>query len=199
MEYLKNKLITLLLFVLPMVSYGQWSYTFTDPCTLNQQTIQMGSSNDIALNYFGNVQTFTQTDFTNGTFDSWLDLVTQANSGNPCQSVSQIITNNTSSVVVQNTITVVTSIMGVLGGDMIPQAISSSAVPVAESIDNSQGEEDSDNKSDKDESIDLGYDDDTSEVREDIKGAKIYDNSVDTHAVKADFSQSARCALLPVL
>jgi hypothetical protein len=149
-EYLKNKLITLLLFVLPMVSYGQWSYTFTDPCTLNQQTIQMGSSNDIALNYFGNVQTFTQTDFTNGTFDSWLDLVTQANSGNPCQSVSQIITNNTSSVAVQNTITVVTSIMGVLGGDMIPQAISSSAVPVAESIDNSQGEEDSDNKSDKD-------------------------------------------------
>ena len=33
------------------------------------------------------------------------------------------------------------------------------------------------NKSDKDESIDLGYDDDASEISEDIKGAKIYDNS----------------------
>jgi len=135
-EYLKNKLITLLLFVLPMVSYGQWSYTFTDPCTLNQQTIQMGSSNDIALNYFGNVQTFTQTDFTNGTFDSWLDLVTQANSGNPCQSVTQVITNNTNAIIVQNTITVITNIMNVLGGDMLPQALSSSGVPVAEAIDN---------------------------------------------------------------
>ena len=141
MAYLKNKIITLLLFLAPLVSYGQWSYTFTDPCTLNQQTIQMGSSNSIALNYFGNVQTFTQQDFTNGTFDAWMDLVTQANSANPCQSVTQVIMNTTSSVAVQNTIGVITNIMGVLGGDMIPQAIGGSAVPVAEAIDNSAGED----------------------------------------------------------
>ena len=141
MAYLKNKIITLLLFLLPLVSYGQWSYTFTDPCTLNQQTIQMGSSNSIALNYFGNVQTCTQNDFTNGTFDAWMDLVTQANSASPCQSVTQVIMNTTSSVAVQNTIGVITNIMGVLGGDMIPQAIGGSAVPVAEAIDNSAGED----------------------------------------------------------
>jgi len=139
--YLKNKIITLLLFLAPLVSYGQWSYTFTDPCTLTQQTIQMGSSNSIALNYFGNVQTFTQTDFTNGTFDAWMDLVTQANSSSPCESVTQVIMNTTNSVVVQNTLTVVTSIMSILGGDMIPQAIGGSAVPVAEAIDNSAGED----------------------------------------------------------
>lgn len=144
MAYLKNKIITLLLFLLPLVSYGQWSYTFTDPCTLNQQTIQMGSSNSIALNYFGNVQTFTQQDFTNGTFDAWMDLVTQANSSSPCQSVTQVIMNTTSSVAVQNTIGVITNIMGVLGGDMIPQAIGGSAVPVAEAIDNSAGEDEED-------------------------------------------------------
>ena len=69
MEYLKSKIITLLLFLTPLISFGQWSYTFTDPCTLTQQTIQMGSSNSIALNYFGNVQTFSQPDFTDGTFD----------------------------------------------------------------------------------------------------------------------------------
>lgn len=141
MAYLKNKIITLLLFLAPLVSYGQWSYTFTDPCTLTQQTINMGSSNSIALNYFGNVQTFTQTDFTNGTFDAWMDLVTQANSSSPCESVTQVIMNTTNSVVVQNTVTVVTSIMAVLGGDMIPQAIGGSAVPVAEAIDNSAGED----------------------------------------------------------
>jgi hypothetical protein len=134
--YLKNKIITVLLFLAPLVSYGQWSYTFTDPCTLNQQTIQMGSSDEIALNYFGNVQTFTQPDFTDGTFDTWMNLVTQANSANPCQSVTQAITNNTNAIIVQNTITVITNIMNVLGGDMLPQALSSSGVPVAEAIDN---------------------------------------------------------------
>ena len=141
MAYLKNKIITLLLFLAPLVSYGQWSYTFTDPCTLTQQTIQMGSSNSIALNYFGNVQTFTQADFTNGTFDSWMDLVSQANGSSPCESVSQVIQNTTTSAVVQNTIGVITNIMGVLGGDMIPQAISASSVPVAEAIDNAAGED----------------------------------------------------------
>jgi len=134
--YLKNKIITVLLFLAPLVSYGQWSYTFTDPCTLNQQTIQMGSSDEIALNYFGNVQTFTQPDFTDGTFDAWMNLVTQANSANPCQGVTQVITNNTNAIIVQNTITVITNIMNVLGGDMLPQALSASGVPVAEAIDN---------------------------------------------------------------
>ena len=144
MEYLKSKIITLLLFLTPLISFGQWSYTFTDPCTLTQQTIQMGSGNSIALNYFGNVQTFTQDDFTNGAFDSWMNLVTQSNSASPCESVTQVIMNTTSSVAVQNTIGVITNIMGILGGDMIPQAVSASSVPVAEAIDNSAGEDDGD-------------------------------------------------------
>ena len=141
MEYLKNKII-LILFFLPLVSYGQWSYTFTDPCTLTQQTIQIGGNNAVALNYFGNVQTFSQDDFSNGTFDSWLDLVTQANSSSPCQSVTQVLLNTANSAAVQNTITVVTNIMSILGGDMLPQAASSTATPVAEAIDNSAGEGD---------------------------------------------------------
>ena len=141
MGYLKNKIITILLFLAPLVSYGQWSYTFTDPCTLNQQTIQMGSSDEIALNYFGNVQTFTQPDFTDGTFDAWMTLVTQANSANPCQGVTQVITNNTNAIIVQNTITVITNIMSVLGGDMLPQALSASGMPVAEAIDNATKKE----------------------------------------------------------
>ena len=123
-----------------MISYGQWSYTFTDPCTLNQQTIQMGSSNSIALNYFGNVQTFTQDDFTNGTFDSWMDLVTQANSSSPCQSVTQVIVNTNNSTVVANTLTVVTSIMSIMGGGMLPPA---DAIGNSTDGDNSEEEESS--------------------------------------------------------
>ncbi len=150
MGYLKNKII-LILFFLPLVSYGQWSYTFTDPCTLTQQTIQIGGSNSVALNYFGNVQTFTQDDFTNGAFDSWLDLVSQANTSSPCQSVTQVILNTTNSVAVQNTVTVVTNIMSILGGDMIPQAASSTATPVAEAIDNSAGEDEDEGSGNEEE------------------------------------------------
>jgi len=138
--YLKNKIL-IFLFFLPLVSYGQWSYTFTDPCTLNQQTIQVAGNNSIALNYFGNVQTFSENDFTNGAFDSWLDLVSQANTLNPCQSVTQVILNTTNSVAVQNTLTVVTNIISILGGDMLPQATSSTSTPLTEAIDNSAGEE----------------------------------------------------------
>ena len=36
---------------------------------------------------------FLEDDFSNGAFDSWLDLVTQANTSNPCQSVTQVILN----------------------------------------------------------------------------------------------------------
>ena len=147
MGYLKNKIL-ILLFFLPLVSYGQWSYTFTDPCTLNQQTIQVAGNNSVALNYFGNVQTFSEDDFSNGVFDSWLDLVTQANTSNPCESVTQVIMNTTNSVVVQNTLTVVTNIMSILGGDMLPQAVSSSTTPVAEAIDNSAGEEEEEEEDD---------------------------------------------------
>lgn len=151
MGYLKNKIITIILFLLPLVGYGQWSYTFTDPCTLNQQTIQMGSSDEIVLNYFGNVQTFTQLDFTDGTFDSWMNLITQSNSSNPCQKITQIVTNNTNAIVVQNTITVITNIMSVLGGDMLPQALSSSGVPVSEAIDNATKSKKKKRKKDKNE------------------------------------------------
>ena len=140
MGYLKNKIITILLFLAPLVSYGQWSYTFTDPCTLTQQTINMGSSNSIALNYFGNVQTFTQNDFTNGTFDSWMALVTQANSGSPCDGVTQVIMNTTNSAVVQNTLTVVTNIMSIMGGGMLPPA---------EAVSNANDGEDSGSKKKK--------------------------------------------------
>ena len=148
MEYLKNKILILLL-CLPFATFGQWSYTFTDPCTLNQQTIQMGSSNSIALNYFGNVQTFTQTDFTNGTFDSWMNLVTQANSSSPCESVTQVIMNTSNTIAIQNTILVVTNVMSILGGEMLPKAVSASAVPVAEAMDNAAGEEEEKKKKKK--------------------------------------------------
>ena len=118
-----------------MFGFSQtWNYTFTDPCTLNQQTITNTVGQSIALNYFGNVQSFTENDFTNGVFDSWINNITQINSLSPCESITEIIINSANSTVVATTLTVVTNIMSVMGGSMLPPA---------ESINNSSNGNDS--------------------------------------------------------
>ena len=124
-----------------MFGFSQtWNYTFTDPCTLNQQTVTNTIGQSIALNYFGNVQSFTESDFTNGVFDNWINSVTQINSSSPCESITQVIVNNANSTVVATTLTVVTNIMSVMGGNMLPPA---------ESINNSSNGNDSDEEADE--------------------------------------------------
>ena len=130
MVSLQNKILYLLLFI-PSFLLGQtYNYTYTDPCTLNQQSVVVPLGQEVVLNYFGEVQTFTQEDFSNGVFDNWLSLVSQLNSSAPCQSVTEILVNETNGTTVANTLTVVTNIMSVMGGGMLP--------PV-ESINNSSG------------------------------------------------------------
>jgi len=124
-----------------MFGFSQtWNYTFTDPCTLTQQTVTNTIGQSIALNYFGNVQSFTESDFTNGVFDNWINSVTQINSSSPCESITQVIVNNANSTVVATTLTVVTNIMSVMGGNMLPPA---------ESINNSSNGNDSDEEGDE--------------------------------------------------
>ena len=135
---MKNKILIILLSIVPFLSLAQtWSYTYTDPCTLNQQTITMGIGQPIALNYFGNVQTFIEDDFSNGVFDNWITTVSQINSSSPCESITQAIVNTSNSTVVATTLTVVTNIMSVIGGGMLPPA---------ESINNSSNGNDSDDE-----------------------------------------------------
>jgi hypothetical protein len=124
-----------------MFGFSQtWNYTFTDPCTLNQQTVTNTIGQSIALNYFGNVQSFTENDFTNGVFDNWINSVTQINSSSPCEGITQVIINTANSTVVATTLTVVTNIMSVMGGSMLPPA---------ESINNSSNGNDSEEEADE--------------------------------------------------
>jgi hypothetical protein len=142
---LKNKIILILLHVIPFLSFAQtWTYTFTNPCTLTQQTITNNIGESVALNYFGNVQTFTENDFNNGIFDNWINSVTQINSSSPCESITEGIINNTNSTVVATTLAVVTNIMSALGGNMLPPA---------ESINNSSNGNDSEEEDQGEENI----------------------------------------------
>lgn len=106
---------------MPALVLGQtYNYTYTDPCTLNRQSIVVPADGTVALNYFGTVGTFNQQDFSNGVFDNWLSNLSQLNSSSPCQEVTQVIINDANGTVVANTLTVVTNIMSVMGGSMLP-------------------------------------------------------------------------------
>lgn len=142
MVSLQNKILYLLL-IIPILALGQtYNYTFTDPCTLNQQSIIVPADGTVALNYFGTVETFNQQDFSNGVFDNWITNISQLNSSSPCESVTQVIINGANSTAVANTLTVVTNIMSVMGGGMLPPA---------ESINNSSNGNDSESGSDNKE------------------------------------------------
>jgi len=141
---LKNNILIVISILITSLGYSQtYNYTYTDPCTLNQQSITVPIGDQVVLNYFGEVQAFNQQDFSNGVFDNWLTTVSQLNSSAPCQSVTEAIVNQTNGTAVANTLTVVTNIMSVLGGGMLPPT---------ESINNSSrgnnsdsGEEDEQN------------------------------------------------------
>lgn len=95
------------------------------------------------MNYFGEVQAFNQQDFSNGVFDNWLTTVSQLNSSAPCQSVTEVIINETNGTTVANTLTVVTNIMSVMGGGMLPPAesINNSSRGNNSESEESEGEE----------------------------------------------------------
>lgn len=145
MVSLQNKILYLLLLIPAFVLGQTYNYTYTDPCTLNQQSIVVPADGTVALNYFGTVGTFNQQDFSNGVFDNWLANLSQLNSSSPCQEVTQVIINEANSTAVANTLTVVTNIMSVMGGGMLPPAESinnSSRGNNSESEDSESEEED---------------------------------------------------------
>ena len=104
-------LLSLLLSVL--TSYGQYSYTYTDPCTLVRKSIYVPAGGGVVVNYFDNHNTFTANDFSSGVFDNWINTVSQQNSNSPCESVTTAIVNSITNVTVANTLTVVTNVISV--------------------------------------------------------------------------------------
>jgi hypothetical protein len=138
--YLKNNILFVVSILITSLGYSQtYNYTYTDPCTLNRQSIIVPADGTVAMNYFGSVQTFNQQDFSNGVFDNWVANLSQLNSSSPCQEVTQVIINDANSTAVANTLSVVTNIMSIMGGGMLPPA---------ESINNSSNGNDSESGSD---------------------------------------------------
>jgi len=108
-----KKWISLFVFFLSLQALAQYSYTYTDPCTLTSKTVFVPAGGNVVVNYFNNTNTFNSNDFSSGAFDAWITLVSQLNSNSPCQSVTTAIVNSITNVTVANTLTVVTNVISV--------------------------------------------------------------------------------------
>ena len=139
-----------------LTSWGQYTYTYKDPCTLVSKSIYVPAGGGVVVSYFNNQSTFTSNDFSSGVFDNWLNTVSQQNTNSPCESVTTTIVNNITNVTVANTLTVVTNVISVtnvaqsvatIGGSM-----GSSMTATAGGVTNSsQSEGGSTNQNSKDD------------------------------------------------
>jgi hypothetical protein len=139
-----------------LTSWGQYTYTYKDPCTLVSKSIYVPAGGGVMVNYFDNQSTFSANDFSSGVFDNWIAQVSQQNSNSPCESVTTAIVNSITNITVANTLTVVTNVISVtnvaqsiatIGGSM-----GSSMTATAGGVTNSsQSEGGSTNQNSKDD------------------------------------------------
>jgi len=151
-----KKWISLFIFFVFLQASAQYSYTYTDPCTLQSKSVFVPAGGNVVVNYFNNQNTFNSNDFSSGAFDTWIQAVSQQNTNSPCQSVTTAIVNSITNVTVANTLTVVTNVISVtnvaqsiatIGGSM-----GSSMTATAGGVTNSsQSEGGSTNQNSKDE------------------------------------------------
>ena len=114
MESLQTKIILFIVILLPFLILGQsYNYTYVDPCTNVSKRVTVPFTGGVVVNYFGNVQTFTSNDFSTGSFDTWIQQLSQINSATPCQEITTIVVNNISNITTANTLTIVTNMIAV--------------------------------------------------------------------------------------
>ena len=153
---------TLILWFTFLQASAQYSYSYTDPCTLQIKSVYVPAGGGVVVNYFDNHNTFNSNDFSSGVFDAWIAQVSQQNSSSPCQSVTTTLTNNVTSIVVSNTVGIVTNVVAIsslaqsmasisssIGSSMSATAGGISNTGIGNAVDNNQSNSNgkSDNKS----------------------------------------------------
>jgi hypothetical protein len=112
MVYLKTKILFILIIIgLPLLGQS-FTYSYIDPCTKQSKFIYADMSAPIVISYYGQIQTFTYTQLSDGTFDTWINnTYTKYQNTSPCQGVLTTTTTTTSTNQVSNIIGNVTSLL----------------------------------------------------------------------------------------
>ena len=96
---------------LPLLGQS-FTYSYIDPCTKQSKFIYADMSAPIVISYYGQIQTFTYTQLSDGTFDTWINnTYTKYQNTSPCQGVLTTTTTTTSTNQVSNIIGNVTSLL----------------------------------------------------------------------------------------
>jgi hypothetical protein len=82
-------LIIIAILLISCIGYSQtYNYTYTDPCNGTLQTVVVPINGEVTVGYYGFVETFNSSDFSNGNFEAWAQNVfTQFNGNSPCSQI----------------------------------------------------------------------------------------------------------------
>jgi len=110
-----------------------YNYSYTDPCTGNLQTIIVPINGSVTVGYYGFIGSFTQQDFSNGTFETWANNIFTQFDGSPCSEIVGLTGSiNIAQDVVLNTVGLInslSSLMDMAGGstDFLTGSINSAS------------------------------------------------------------------------
>jgi hypothetical protein len=110
-----------------------YNYSYTDPCTGNLQTIIVPINGSVTVGYYGFIGSFTQQDFSNGTFETWANNIFAQFDGSPCSEIVGLTGSiNIAQDVVLNTVGLInslSSLMDMAGGstDFLTGSINSAS------------------------------------------------------------------------
>ena len=104
-------IFSILLLLVSSASFGQgFSYSYVDPCSKKTNTVYIPSGQgSVTVSYYGVSSTFTQADFQNGVFSSWMYTVSAASS-QPCQGLKTETQTKTNTIITNNIISTLTSV-----------------------------------------------------------------------------------------
>jgi hypothetical protein len=157
--YVKSFIFAILLCIVPSLVKAQtYVYSYADPCTGNIKTINV-PANGVTVTYFGQMNTFSPADFTNGTFNNWANSVYSSFGGNnPCGStvgVSSTVSMAQNSAM--NTLSIMSSLSAIsdiassmgagAGGGLNTNGVTESSKTEAKSDDKKSDKKSSDNSS----------------------------------------------------
>ena len=104
---------TILLFSIVSLVKAQtgFTYSYLDPCTRQLKVLYIPpGQSTVTVNYLGFVRSFTDVEFQNGSFDSWIATCQQQVSTQPCDELKTQTQTNTNMIITQNIISTITSV-----------------------------------------------------------------------------------------
>jgi len=132
-------IFSILLLLVSSISFGQgFTYSYVDPCSKKLKVINIPNANStVTVNYLGYVNTFTKDDFDNGSFAGWVGDLSTKYASAPCDEIKTKTQVSQNTILTQNIISTLSSVMSVSTMTVASSIGSMSAGGLSNSVDNS--------------------------------------------------------------